>query len=639
RVYATIDTDRSVICAIRSLSQNAHVLVFEYQPPHSTAPFLTPGVISALSITFLLLLLAWARAFTLMPSWNIPLQAKFRRIIFVILLFPFGGMLFMYANTEQQKRESHLSQVESTLEERLESVETRAELSVYQRLFDITKGINSYDWRVRPSQKEMTELFNRHEAQGLEELFVLHHSSPHLLSQKAQTAGRHGHIRRMVSLIFRQFQDYTGLYVNQDSTPSNSADELQSRFLMEGMQDLFGGESLYQLALHQNHLLSFSLFEEMTWICIQTLRDSSHRPLAGFLLTLSRKDLQRQILGEMVLDATSFHSLPSLTFAHTLERSGLHFMPEAAASHPDLHHLLTLVARTGITHRATIQAQGRTYLALARRLRFFDYAAVAIEPLPEVSAFSGNTVLFLFLSAIPLLGFLLGNLRFRHRYLEPILQTEQAVHELTHGNFSVSFPSEAHDEIGELGRAFTNMSASLKEKEFLQRFLSDFTMDLVRNPTQIKASRLQATILFADIRGFTTLSESCPPEELVDTLNEYFSRMEAVIEAHGGSIDKFIGDAIMAVFLPRLDAEPSAVRAAKAGLEMQREVSSLSEARQALNRFPIRIGVGLATGEVLLGLIGSDSGRRDFAVTGPPVSLAATMEKRSKDGISSRVVV
>ena len=143
-------------------------------------------------------------------------------------------------------------------------------------------------------------------------------------------------------------------------------------------------------------------------------------------------------------------------------------------------------------------------------------------------------------------------------------------------------------------------------------------------------SLAQASILFADVRSFTNLSESLGADGIVQLLNEYFSFMEDVIRAEGGVIDKYIGDAIMALFGVPVRLGGDADRAVRGGLGMLGALDVLNGDRQDRGMAPIRIGIGIGTGEVVAGNIGSPS-RMNYTVIGDAVNLAARIESLTKN--------
>jgi adenylate cyclase len=156
--------------------------------------------------------------------------------------------------------------------------------------------------------------------------------------------------------------------------------------------------------------------------------------------------------------------------------------------------------------------------------------------------------------------------------------------------------------------------------------------ELIKDKQSLKLGgvRRKVTVLFSDIRGFTTISESAAAEEIVDLLNDYFSRMVHIIFAHGGTLDKFIGDAIMAVFGAPVQHEDDTARAVQAALDMRRELKAFNAERRAKGKFEIQTGIGLGYGEAISGNIGSDQ-RMDYTVIGDAVNLSSRLEALTKD--------
>ena len=140
----------------------------------------------------------------------------------------------------------------------------------------------------------------------------------------------------------------------------------------------------------------------------------------------------------------------------------------------------------------------------------------------------------------------------------------------------------------------------------------------------------EVTVLFCDVRNYTTLSEGLPPEQVVELLNEWFTEATRAIRRHGGIVDKFIGDAVMALFgvpEPRADAAADAVRGA---LDMRDALSALNLRQRALGGQEFRIGIGIDTGEVVVGLIGSHL-RQSYTAIGDTVNTASRLESATKN--------
>jgi adenylate cyclase len=138
------------------------------------------------------------------------------------------------------------------------------------------------------------------------------------------------------------------------------------------------------------------------------------------------------------------------------------------------------------------------------------------------------------------------------------------------------------------------------------------------------------TVLFSDIRGFTTLSERCSAEEVVTILTRYFSVMVAIVFRHNGTLDKFVGDAIMAVFGAPLDRTDQAEAACRCALEMQAALKVLNAELEAQGHPTLAIGVGVNSGEVIAGFIGAES-RMEYTVIGDAVNLASRLEGTTKE--------
>jgi adenylate cyclase len=167
----------------------------------------------------------------------------------------------------------------------------------------------------------------------------------------------------------------------------------------------------------------------------------------------------------------------------------------------------------------------------------------------------------------------------------------------------------------------------------LQRFHSPQVIEMILKGGEetiddiMESKELIATILFADIVGFTRLSETMPPREINIILNRYFSSMTDIVFSNGGTLDKYIGDGLMAVFGAPMEKEDDAERAVRTALEIRRELTAMMKTTSADRRFDIR--VGLNTGRVVAGNIGSPK-RMEYTVIGDPVNVASRLESIAK---------
>lgn len=166
------------------------------------------------------------------------------------------------------------------------------------------------------------------------------------------------------------------------------------------------------------------------------------------------------------------------------------------------------------------------------------------------------------------------------------------------------------------------------------RFLPEYVVtQMLENPESFKLGGVTQTItvLFADIRGFTRISEHTAPEKIVQLLNRYFSAMTDIIFAHGGTLDKYLGDGLMALFGAPTVTPKDAANAMAAAVAMQRRMLSINDELQAEGYPEIGIGIGLHTGEVIVGYIGSER-RSEYTAIGDTVNTASRLESNAKAG-------
>jgi PAS domain S-box-containing protein len=179
--------------------------------------------------------------------------------------------------------------------------------------------------------------------------------------------------------------------------------------------------------------------------------------------------------------------------------------------------------------------------------------------------------------------------------------------------------------------ALEDISHEKRMKALLDRTLSSSVADQMIDASEagVSGQAREVTILFADLRNFTRLSEALGAAGVVELLNEYFSFMADIIRAKGGVIDKYIGDAVMALFGAPLSHGDDADRAVEAARDMMRALELFNEGRVQSGQMPIQIGIGLATGPVIAGAIGSPD-RLNFTVIGDAVNLASRLEGQTK---------
>jgi class 3 adenylate cyclase len=169
-----------------------------------------------------------------------------------------------------------------------------------------------------------------------------------------------------------------------------------------------------------------------------------------------------------------------------------------------------------------------------------------------------------------------------------------------------------------------------QEREFFRKFATaEVAEELLTTGYALGGKHVDATVMFADIRGFTSLAASLPPAETIDLLNNYYTLMFDAIGGQGGTVNQMLGDGLMALFGAPLPHADHAERAVRAGLEMLELVAGFSREQAARGKPEIRIGIGIASGLVIAGYTGSER-RVTYTCVGDTVSLAARLEAHTK---------
>jgi adenylate cyclase len=235
--------------------------------------------------------------------------------------------------------------------------------------------------------------------------------------------------------------------------------------------------------------------------------------------------------------------------------------------------------------------------------------------------------ILLFGSAIALwLGF---------RFSRPISNLVLATREIGSGNYQHKIILARNDELGNLATAFNRMGDELWKNALMQKsfgkYIGSEVLEMIMADPEsnwLKGHRNEATIVFVDIRGFSSFSEINEPEEIVEKLNEYFEIATQSIQNHGGYVDKFIGDAVLGVFGVPVYHEDHAERAARSAVHMQKEFLKNQENGNVLLQ---AVGIGINSGVVVSGNIGSQD-RMEYTVIGDSVNLAAHLYRLANPG-------
>ena len=225
----------------------------------------------------------------------------------------------------------------------------------------------------------------------------------------------------------------------------------------------------------------------------------------------------------------------------------------------------------------------------------------------------------IFAVLVPLLAVLLARF-LQVTLVRPVRHLGEVCAGVRGGDFSVRARIGSRDEIGALGERVNEMVQGLYERFQLSKFVSGSTLQSIRN--RERGAKASMTLFFSDVRSFTAYAERHPPEQVVEALNRLLNVQTEIIHRNGGDVDKFVGDAVVAVF----SGERREENACRSALEIQEELG------RAAGYDGLKVGIGLDSGEVILGLVGSEK-RADFTVIGDHVNVAARLCAAARPGM------
>jgi adenylate cyclase len=238
-------------------------------------------------------------------------------------------------------------------------------------------------------------------------------------------------------------------------------------------------------------------------------------------------------------------------------------------------------------------------------------------------------------SVIVIVISVLAALILSRRITSPLDKIITGVEKVKTGNFDFKLDLKTGDEFQLFSETFNEMVESLKERDLVKeafgKYVSNQVLDEILNGKVALGGEMKnITVLFSDIRDFTKLSSKMEPAKVVKFLNDYFSSMVDVVFKHGGSIDKFLGDGLMALFGAPISYHDSARRAVDAAIEMRIKLSEINVRRELEGENPIDIGVSLHTGECIVGNIGTQQ-KMEYTAVGDVVNITSRLEELNKE--------
>lgn len=223
----------------------------------------------------------------------------------------------------------------------------------------------------------------------------------------------------------------------------------------------------------------------------------------------------------------------------------------------------------------------------------------------------------------------LFSLLFSLFFTRPIARLKNAIVKVEQGDLSQQVPIRGSDEVAKLTWNFNKMIQELAEKErmrdsFGKAVSEEIVEVMMSGELYLGGEDKPVTMLFSDIRSFTKTSSSLTPAQVMEMLNDYFTRMEAIVNRNMGIIDKYVGDEIMAIFGATDPSQDHAENACRCAIEMILELEKLNQEREAAGKIPLRIGIGINTGVVTAGMLGS-ANRMNYTVIGDTVNMASRL--------------
>jgi adenylate cyclase len=280
-----------------------------------------------------------------------------------------------------------------------------------------------------------------------------------------------------------------------------------------------------------------------------------------------------------------------------------------------------------------LQLAGHEYVSWVARLDDVGIPVVAVLQRSLEEALRPFLRLRAMLFAIFGLGIALslaGSVLLAGGVTRPVADLARGARRIERGNYSDPVVVEQRDELGTLASSFNAMMKGLAERDQVRDLLGrvvapEIAEELLRTEIELGGEERRVSVLFADVQGFTALSEREPPQRLVRILNAFLGAVSAAIEAHGGVVEEYMGDGAKALFGAPVAHDDDALRAVRAGLALQASLPAVNAEIAALGAAPLSIGIGIHTGNVVAGKMGSLS-RLKYTVVGDGVNLASRLE-------------
>ena len=226
---------------------------------------------------------------------------------------------------------------------------------------------------------------------------------------------------------------------------------------------------------------------------------------------------------------------------------------------------------------------------------------------------------------------------------EPVRALARAARSVETGNYDQAVEVAQQDELGDLAASFNRMTRGLAERDKVRNLLGKVVSHaiaekLLSQDVMLGGEEREVTVMFADLRGFTSFCEKQPAQDVVAVLNLYLTRISEIIEANNGVVDKYLGDGVMALFGAPVSYDDDCGNALRASLQIRNALAEMNLAIQTRGMPSLDVGIGVNTAMVVAGNMGSPS-RLNYTVVGDGVNLAARLQALAKDGVFGMGVI
>jgi adenylate cyclase len=305
------------------------------------------------------------------------------------------------------------------------------------------------------------------------------------------------------------------------------------------------------------------------------------------------------------------------------QRAALSAMSDATVLPVKRTFDLGIVGETFLSYSLPLPAENGTVIALLQRSLDRELAPyLRLE----------HTYLLLALLGLAISAAL--GIRIARSVSKPVLELAEGARKIAAGDYQHRVGIQQKDEIGSLAVSFNRMSEGLAERDRVRDLLGkvvspEVAAELLRKDVVLGGEEREVTVLFSDLRNFTAMCEKLSPQEMLAILNHYFTHMGGIVEKNGGVVDKYMGDALMALFGAPLNTADDVDRAMTAALEMAEALDDLNLQWAKRGLSEIRLGIGINTDMVIAGNMGSKT-RLNYTVIGDGVNLASRLEGLTK---------